>query len=181
MNVNGISDAQTYAHQHTYEVTNTTMSFDKNQYRELIRDVLIKADPVIPYSEAAVELLMLTCAQESHLGTYIEQIKGPAIGVFQMEPLTHNDIWINYVAYKPELKELLLKVLGEDTEPLWALKTNLEYQILMARIHYLRKPEGLPQDPENIQELAEYWKEHYNTRLGKGKPLEAVRNYLKFC
>ena len=48
------------------------MSMEPDQLRELISDVL-KAMKM--YSEAAVELLMLTAAQETHCGRYIKQVR----------------------------------------------------------------------------------------------------------
>lgn len=63
------------------------MSFDKNQFRSLILRVLTNVDPAL-CSDAAVNLLLGTAAQESEFGKYIRQIRGPALGVFQMEPAT---------------------------------------------------------------------------------------------
>ena len=54
-------------------------------------------------SVAAQELLLGTAVQESRI-TYLRQLgNGPALGLFQMEPATHNDIWDNFLEYKPEL------------------------------------------------------------------------------
>ena len=52
------------------------------------------------WSEAAENLLLGTAAQESLLGTYLKQNgNGPALGIYQMEPNTHKDIWIHYLNY----------------------------------------------------------------------------------
>ena len=57
---------------------------DPKQLKELIERVLRKVNL---YSDAAVDLLMLTAAQESACGKYIRQLgNGPALGIFQMEP-----------------------------------------------------------------------------------------------
>jgi hypothetical protein len=154
------------------------MAFDKDQFRELITDVLKEADL---FSDSAVELLMLTAAVESNLGTYIKQVKGPALGVFQMEPNTHDDIWQNYLLYKRELKEFVL----DYADDAWGarpptLKYNLAYSILMTRVHYLRVPEALPK-ATSPEDLALYWKKYYNTHLGKGDVLDAMRKYRKYC
>ena len=58
------------------------------------------------------------------------------------------------------------------------LATDLAYACAMARIHYLRKPEPLPAH-DDIEGLARYWKEHYNTFLGKGTVEEFVHNYRR--
>ena len=50
-------------------------------------------------SQEAENLLMGTAAQESALGEYIRQLgNGPALGIFQMEPETFDDIVRNYLA-----------------------------------------------------------------------------------
>ncbi|MHC5804382.1 hypothetical protein ACYTX7_09245, partial [Streptococcus pyogenes] len=55
------------------------------------------------YSEAADQLILGTIFQESR-AKYLKQLgNGPALGVIQMEPNTYNDIWDNYLKYKPEL------------------------------------------------------------------------------
>jgi len=158
------------------------MSFNSDQFRDLIKTTLAELAYVIPVTDNAVELLMLTAAQESHLGTYIMQLKGPARGVFQMEPRTEKDIWENFLQYKPDLRALVgalrLRHPGHDDLDLLA---NLPYQIAMARILYYRVKEPLPDDPSDITSLARYWKQHYNTPLGAGEVLEAVGNYERFC
>ena len=61
------------------------------------------------YSPEAAELLLGTCAQESAYGKYRKQLGGgPALGIFQCEPATFNDIVDNFLNYK---KELLVKVI----------------------------------------------------------------------
>ena len=147
------------------------MAFNKEQFRELIEDVLREADL---YSPSAVELLMLTCAVESNFGTYIKQIKGPALGVFQMEPTTHSDIWVNYLNHKAKYRNAF------EGYGLKKLKEDLRYAILMARIHYLRYPTPLP-EADDIEGLAEYWKRFYNTRLGKGTVKKAIQKYKEYC
>lgn len=144
------------------------------QLRSLIRQVL---SPCRLYSEAAEELLILTAAAESLGGQYIYQMGGPAVGIFQMEPNTHDDIWENYLEYKPELAlETSFWTHSKDSE---ALVYNLAYAILMARIHYLRVAEPLP-SATDIDGLAYYWKKYYNTYRGKGTVRGAKEKYLDY-
>ena len=78
---------------------------DKTQLRTLVKDVLTFLNL---HSQAAEDLVMGTIAQESRMGTYIRQLgNGPALGISQMEPATHNDIWNNFLAYKEPLSTLL--------------------------------------------------------------------------
>jgi len=149
------------------------MSIDKDQLRQLIRDVLVEIDL---HSDSAEELLMMTAATESHLGRYIEQVGGPAEGVFQAEPATIEDIWDNYLGYRPELPTRVIDVIGGGGLSKFALRANLTYQIIMARIHYLRVKARLPA-ADDIGGLASYWKTHYNTKLGKGTVKKAIESY----
>lgn len=153
------------------------MAFDTQQFRELVTEVLKETDL---YSEAAVELLLLTAAVESNFGTYLKQIKGPALGVFQMEPRTEDDIWDNYLEYKPSLASMVREFGVNFAKPEMDLKANLVYQIIMARLHYLRIKEPLP-DANDVEKLAAYWKRHYNTRLGKGTVAKAIEKYNEYC
>jgi len=150
------------------------MTISSNQLRQLIAETLKDADL---YSGDAVELLMGTSAQESHLGSYIHQINGPALGIFQMEPATEEDIWNNYLRYKSSLSAVVKTVMtGNPNELAW----NLKYAILMARIHYLRVKAGLP-DSANVHAMALYWKQYYNTPLGRGTAKEFAKNYARYA
>ena len=138
------------------------------QFRELI---LRPALTVIGYhSDAAEELVLGTALQESRL-TYIKQLgSGPALGVFQMEPATHDDIWENWLAYKDDVAEKLLTLAAPNNgehPSANELIGNLWYAAAMCRIHYVRRPEALP-EAGDVPGQAAYWKEHYNTYLGAG-------------
>lgn len=152
------------------------MSFYKEQFRDLIADTL---DEIGLHSEHAVNLLLGTAAQESGFGKYLRQLKnGPALGVFQMEPNTYNDIVKNYLKYKRPLTnemESSCQCLIEYNSD--ALIWNIKLAICMARIHYLRVPAPLPTD---LSGYAAYWKKYYNTYLGAGTEEEFIRNYKKY-
>lgn len=148
---------------------------DKRQLRDLIKRVLVALDL---HSESAENLLMGTAAQESGLAEYIRQIGGgPALGVFQMEPATFKDIVQNYLQYKPDLAKQIMAASGVNA--LWSeyLEYNLALAICMCRVHYLRVSEKMP---DNLTGWAKYWKEYYNTRLGKGTEEEFIRNFKKY-
>lgn len=132
------------------------------------------------WSEAAENLLLGTAAQESYLGHFLHQLGGgPAIGPFQMEPATHQDIWTNYLDYRPKLASIVLAIAGKSLAPEEALAYNLRYAAAMARIQYRRVPQRLP-DANDIEGLARYWKDHYNTSAGAGTVEEFIENYQRF-
>lgn len=142
------------------------MSLDKNQFRDLIERVLGEYDL---HSEAAVNLLLGTAAQESHFGTYIRQIRGPARGVFQMEPATFEWLQRHYSDKYPDIKERRFEELEWD----------LRLAIIFARLRYRVVPDPLPR-ADVIESLAEYWKQYYNTVHGAGTVEEFVKNYNRF-
>ncbi|MCP4762127.1 MAG: exodeoxyribonuclease V subunit gamma [archaeon] len=146
------------------------MSFNKNQFKELIEETLKEVDM---YSESAVNLLLGTAAQESAFGTYLKQIKGPALGVFQMEPDTYRDIFDHYLKYRPNMIPWL-----KDRGAL-VMVYNLRFAIIMCRLRYRRVSEKLPEN-KDVNGLARYWKKYYNTKLGKGTEEEFIKNYEKY-
>lgn len=160
-----------------------------DQLREyVIRPTLKYLDPEIPYSEDAVELLMMTAAHESKLGTYLKQVNGPALGIYQMEPSTATDIWDNFLSARGR-KELSLRIQDwvksvicffSDGTKVYALTYNLVYATAMARVHYYRVPEALPKK-EDIAGMARYAKKYYNTHLGKATILDYSRAYERYC
>lgn len=147
---------------------------NQDQLRKCI--IVPALEAIDAYSEEAVELLMGTAAQESALGYFVKQITGPALGIFQMEPATHDDIWNNYLKYKPDLAAKVREnsVFQQAQELAW----NYKYAAMMARIHYLRCPGKLPNE---VPLMARYYKEHYNTPLGKATESEFIDNYVKYC
>lgn len=138
------------------------------------------------WSYPAEELLLGTAAQESRMGTYLKQLNGgPAIGIFQMELFTYNDLWASFIKYKPEefrdrLKMLATRTNSADARPSgYDMVGNLYYAAAMARVFYMRIPEALPSESDVVA-MAEYWKKYYNTVHGKGTVSEFVHNYQSF-
>ncbi len=159
------------------------MAMNSGQLRGLIRETLQEVEL---YSKSAEELLMLTAAVESNLGEYIEQTKGPALGIFQMEPMTHNDImdrWLSQApkAVRSKVERFLKKYVGdvERHEDELALQYNLKYAILLARLKYYTVKAPLP-PYDDKHALASYWKQFYNSPLGKGTVSKALEKYNKY-
>lgn len=147
---------------------------DPKQFRVLVIRQPLQA--VNLWSPEAEELLMGTAAQESRLGTYIKQVgDGPALGIFQMEPATHNDIWDNFLAYREQMISRLRKYISGIPED---MITDMRHAVIMARLQYYRRPEPLPA-ASDLHGLADYWKQHYNTPQGAGTPEEFVHNYVE--
>ncbi|MEO5341714.1 MAG: hypothetical protein H7837_14585 [Magnetococcus sp. MYC-9] len=148
------------------------MGINPHQLLDLvIRPTLRRLDL---WSEAAEELLLGTAIQESSL-SYLKQMgAGPAKGIWQMEKPTHDDIWTNFLHYRTKLG---LNVLGPYAKPDHTRLTwDLAYACALCRVHYLRSPEPLP-PAGDIDAQAAYWKQWYNTPLGKGTAAEYIANW----
>ncbi len=155
------------------------MPIDALQLRhEIIRPALKHLDPEIPYSMAAENLLMGTCAQESRMGQFLVQLdNGPAKGIFQMEPNTESDIVCNFLTFRKELSEKVFYC--SHGYGRYLLAGNLYYAAVMCRVHYYRVPMALPYE-NSPTEMGHYWKLYYNTPEGAGTVEEFIRNYNRF-
>jgi len=150
------------------------------QFRdEVLVPVLKEFDDYNFYSQSAVNILMGTVAAESsgsHFAEYVQQIRGPAVSIFQIEPATLKDIEENYLKYRPGLKARIAAYIAES-EPLeQQVKWNMALAIIMARLHYRRVPKPLPHH-EDVEGLAAYYKEHYNTVYGKSSTEKFIALY----
>ena len=153
------------------------MSLDKGQFTELV--IIPALESLQLNSKAAQELLLGTAIQESGL-RYLHQLgDGPALGLFQMEPATHDDIWENYLAYRATLAQKIPGTGGSAIRrKAVEMVGNLWYAAGMCRVHYLRAPEPLP-EAGDLEGQAAYWKKWYNTAQGAGTVEHYIRNWRK--
>ena len=127
-------------------------------------------------SAVADQLVLGTAVVESR-AKYIRQIGGgPAMGIYQMEPGTHNDIWTNVLAYKTTLRNLMLSIsINRNPEEMLG---NLFYATAMCRVHYYRFSEALPLI-HDYEGLAQYHKTYYNTSEGATEITESTEIFKK--
>lgn len=147
------------------------------------------------YSKDAAELVTATANHESGIFKYRRQLNvNPdgdvgGFGLGQIELLTHHDHYKNFLIYKKDLCQKIIDTFfnginmsveyfieNEIYHDKELLRYNDFYNCLMIRITYLRKTEPLP-DSDDIYALADYWKRHYNTILGKGTIEKFVKDY----
>ena len=149
-----------------------------NQLRKLIiKPALIELQL---YSMDAEELLVFTCAVESDGGTYLKQNEGPALGIYQMEPVTYNDLWQNFIFKKISLNNILGMRFDCYSMPFEdKLIYDLRFATAMARVHYSRFEEPLPRW-HDTDAIWEYYKKYYNTSLGASTKNDAIRKFLNF-
>ncbi len=110
-------------------------------------------------------LLLGTALVESDLRYLRQQSDGPALGVFQMEPDTHDDLWLWLLEYTRdrELAPAISRLAAQWPPGAMQMVGNLTYATVMARCLYRRRPEPLPFPSNDLPALALYWKKHYNT------------------
>lgn len=126
------------------------------------------------YSREASDLVWGTMCVESEL-YHIRQkgcFKGHgAYGFIQMELATARDIMENYIKYRQNLLTLYKKYHNNHLTLEENLMGNIQFQVFMCRVHYLRVPASIPSE---LKGQAKYWKSFYNTHIGGGE----IEDYL---
>jgi hypothetical protein len=121
------------------------------------------------YSKAAEQLVLGTIAAESIIGTtqYIKQTKGPALGIIQMEPATHDWLKDYLIKRSSRFNKLITWIQHTGGFHSERLIYDLKYCVVMCRIRYMAVAAPLPA-ANDWRALGAYWKQHYNTPAGKG-------------
>lgn len=91
------------------------------------------------------------------------------MSVFQIEEATFLDLRERMHPILPEIR----------TWSFLRLEWDLRAAILAARLKYRSIPKPLP-EPDNLLELAAYWKRWYNTEQGAGTIQQFIRNYKHY-
>jgi hypothetical protein len=130
---------------------------------DLLRHVIapvLESCPVTGIDTPSARVLLLaTACHESACGTYLVQRKGPARGIYQMEPATHDDV---YRRAPIPLRAWILSYccgLSRDATPA-LLAGNLLYATVMARVGYWLAPEPLPA-ARDLAGIARYWRQYW--------------------
>jgi hypothetical protein len=150
--------------------------------KHIIRPTLAHLAKTEPRLEgAAAENLMLGTGLVESFYSKVVQIKGPALGPWQIEPMTFDDVYGRYLPIQRiDLLGAVNGLLIPALKPRDQLAVNMLFNCAIARIRYWMAPEPLP-DSEDIEGLGLYHKRHYNTMLGKADPAEFVKRWRKYC
>ena len=137
------------------------------------------------WSQAAENLVVGTAVQESRL-EYLHQLGGgPALSLFQVEPLTLNDILDRWLPAHPMVYAGFVDATGIDPRKLdgngrrHQMICNLAFGVAVCRLRYRMDKAPFP-EADDIGALAHYWKRVYNTYMGKGEPEQFVQNYRRY-
>ncbi|MEJ5142785.1 hypothetical protein [Gluconobacter albidus] len=127
------------------------------------------------WSPSAENLTTGTALAESR-AVYLRQVGGgPAVGLWQMEPVTHDDCWENWLCAPGRSRQAtaLRQMIGYLSPSAGLMIGNLLYAAGMARIRYQRIPAPLP-GATDAAGLSQYHKAHYNTAKGAADPVANV-------
>jgi len=128
-------------------------------------------------SSSAEKLLIMTATHESMGYRYRAQVGGgPALSYYQIEPNTLNDLYENYLAFRPGKQALLDAYLPDGMSRTDALKNIDTYATAAARLIYARVPDALPGVGDD-EALAAYAKEFWNTELGAATVQQFLDDY----
>ncbi len=116
------------------------------------------------WSPGMEALLLGTAAQESELGFHLKQGRRHGMGIFQILPSTHRQIWDKYLINFPPLAS---KVRGLASQrdflqhPHAELATNLRYATAIAWLVY--RAAGVDHvESDNLPKMAKLWKKHFH-------------------
>jgi hypothetical protein len=149
---------------------------------QLRRYVIRPALQYIGLHAANSENLIVGTALVESAGRHLKQVgRGPALGMWQMEPVTHSDIWDNWLRYKPDLAARVNGLQTQRADDFQEeLIGNLFYAAAMCRVFYRRLPDTLPDD-QDYEGMARLWKLRYNTYLGAGTVEKAIPYFRVAC
>ncbi len=124
-----------------------------------LRDQII--GPTLRYlgvdSTVAEELLLGTAALESQLNPLHKDTAG--LGIYQIAPEQHRQIWDTYLAFKPDLASKVRGLASQHRflqDPDSELSWNLSYATAIAWLIYQREDIVLPQ-PCDAAQLGRLW------------------------
>lgn len=148
---------------------------------QLVNLVIIPTLKEIPkgLSAESVQAITMIIAHESKRGNFIKQMgKGPALGLIQMEPTTHDSTWEHGDSiWKNAFQMGILteREFKEKRQPLVGrLIYDLRYNVFMCRQRLFMKPEALPKTP---YQMSEYLKKFWNSADGAADSNSYLRDY----
>ena len=124
---------------------------------------------IVPKNENIHDLVLETAARESLFGVFVKQQRGPALGIYQIEPTTMNDLlrWLKCVHKDVYREVMVFYERKHDRE--WNHKFNIPFQTAMCLVHYwYRTGDNLNDLSYSRESRASLWKLTYNTVYGKG-------------
>lgn len=149
---------------------------DPNDFRTYVIKPALAVLGVVFGGDAAEELLLGTALQESGCCRRLVQVGGPALGGFEIQPATHDDVWKNYLADRAGLAAAVMSLRIPGLGPLEQLPANHLYGCAVARLIYFRAPAPLPAAGD-LPGQAAFYKTYYNTADGAASVGTYIANW----
>ena len=129
----------------------------------------------LPNSESAIRLLLMIAAHESGGFMYCRQKRGPALGLFQMEPPTFDHV-MEYLDRTGRFLQLprILPAERMVTDPVFAAGVARVY------LYSIPKPLPSPDDVIGLGKYAVYAKKFWNSELGAATPEDYETAFRKY-
>lgn len=147
-----------------------------------IRPALHALEPIIPWSQAAENLVLGTAAHES--GGFVHRVQiggGPARGLFQMELATFRDLYDRYLGAHPALRRNVDTLWPNDGSDPWPqIEINDRFAAAMCRIRYWDSAAKINFDPRDVFEMSRCWSQFYNTRRDPVLEAQFVTNFRRY-
>jgi len=124
----------------------------------------------------AVTFLVGIAAVESRLRLLRQVGGGPALGLWQIEPATHDDLLASWLDTRPEVRSRVLSLRAEAPARHVQLASNLAYGAVIARLLIWRAPARLPRATD-VPGQAKVWKQYYNTAGGAGTEEKYIHSF----
>ena len=151
---------------------------------QLVNLVIIPTLKKIPkgYSTEAEMAIVMIIAHESLRGEYLKQMgNGPALGLINMEPDTHNCTWHNGDSiWDNALKMGIITqcdYVNKSHPKPERLNYDFMYNVFMARQRLFMKKEKLP---STELEMANYLKRHWNSIHGAATSNSYLNDYFSW-
>ena len=108
------------------------MALDAKQVRTLVIQPALSEIEL--WSPAAEELVLGTAIIESRL-SFIKQLgRGPALGLWQIEPDTHRDVYQNFLEYREGLYDQVMSLSAPGQTFEENLTSNMQYGAAICRL-----------------------------------------------
>ncbi|WP_153767897.1 hypothetical protein [Endozoicomonas sp. OPT23] len=132
------------------------------------------------WSQPAENLLMGTAAVESAMGFHLKQDDHQALGIFQISPRMHRNIWDRFLATQTDLSSLVRGLASQReflAHPHLELATNLSYSAAIAWLVYYRTGKAIHKiEPNDIKAFGKLWHNHFH-RHNPGTVESYVESY----
>lgn len=131
------------------------------------------------WSLSAENLLLGTAMMESIIHHQLSFHNHSKLGLYRLDKTKHQQLWHGYLHSHPDLRHHVLSLVSQKNlyrDKNEELNFNLAYATAMTRLFYLRIAEPLPL-AEDVEGLANYWKQHYNTEEAEGSVEQFIKVY----